>query len=90
MKQFTASSLRNAAPSLLRTTSATFIAASLAACVAPSSESDALDPQAGLATENVGTTEQAIGANSCAHPQCVTGTALKPHLRPGGRDGLQQ
>jgi hypothetical protein len=82
MRQFTASSLRSATSSLLRTASATLIAASLAACVAPSSESDAPDPQAGLATENVGTTEQPISANSCAHPQCVTGTALNPTCDP--------
>lgn len=96
MRQFTPSPLRITASSLLRTASATLIAASraagcglaliaacaLAACVVPSSESDAADPQPAVATENVGTTMQAISANFCAHPQCVTGTALNPTCDP--------
>lgn len=81
---------------LLRTASATSITKSLAAgcglalvvpcalaaCVAPPGESEAADPQPAVATEDVSTTMQAISARSCAHPQCVTGTALAPACDP--------
>jgi hypothetical protein len=95
MRQFILSSLRSATSSLLRTAAPTIIAASpaacglalvvagaFAACVVPSSESDTADPQPAVATEDVGTTEQAISAGYCAHPQCVTGTAMNPSCDP--------
>jgi Ricin-type beta-trefoil lectin domain-like len=78
----TASVSNTAAPPAARYGMALILACALAACVAPPGEADPLVPEATATTETEGTAVQEISANSCAHPQCVTGPALAPTCDP--------
>jgi hypothetical protein len=81
-RSFTASVSNTAAPPAAVCGMAVLVFCALAACVAPSTGSDAVAPEASDTTETVGTAVQELSAYSCAHPQCVTGTALNASCDP--------